>query len=126
MERERNNDSKSTEAGFKSAASLFTPEQLQDLRPIYAPNEKQATETTNAVIGLGAKKVPLQISRYNRQRAFPPDFTNCRNCPDRGLVEQAREDALTRSRPWQTPATTPASTMSGSSFCLRPGDTPIR
>ena len=40
MQRERAADAKSSEVGFKSAASLFTPKDLQQLRPIYAPNEK--------------------------------------------------------------------------------------
>ena len=125
MDRERNNDAKSTESGFKSAASLFTPDDLQKLRPIYAPNERLATETTNALIGLGAKQVPLQMSRYARQRAFPPDFTNCRNNPDRGLVERGRADLANRPKPWMTERM-PDPSSSNSSFCLRPGDTPIR
>lgn len=83
MQRERDADAKSTETGFKSAASLFTPDQLQGLRPIYAPNEKCATETTNQLFGLGAKHVPMQPSRYARQRAFPPDFTTSRCAPSR-------------------------------------------
>lgn len=138
MDREREADAKSSEVGFKSAASLFTPEDLQQLRPIYAPNEKCATETTNQLIGLGAKRVPLNKSRYNRQQAFPPDFTSCRNNPDRVLVEQARDEAATRPKPWLTaprrekvnPNVTitqhhivPRSTTS--SFCIRPGDLPI-
>ena len=127
MARERADDAKSSESGFKSAASLFTPGELQKLRPIYAPNETQATETTNALIGLGARQVPLQMSRYARQRAFPPDFTNCRNCPDRGLVEQGRHTLATRPKPWMTDRLPDPTKMDAtSSFCLRPGDTPIR
>ena len=126
MQRERAADAMSNESGFKSAASLFTPGDLQKLRPIYAPNEKCATETTNQVIGLGARQVPLQMSRYARQQAFPPDFTTSRNNPDRTLVETAQSDAYSRARPWQrqephTPAQVP-----GSAFCPRPGDTPIQ
>merc|ERR1719409_989759 len=103
MQREREADAKSTESGFKSAASLFTPEDLQKLRPIYAPNEKCATDTTNQLFGLGAKAVPLQGSRYARQRAFPPDFTDCRNCPDRQIVELGRETMRQTSKPWLNP-----------------------
>ena len=133
MARERKADSMSMEKGFKSAASLFTPDQLQDLRPNYAPNEIQATETTNSLIGLGAKEVPLQMSRYARQRAFPPDFTNCRNNPDRNIVERASHMANTRQKPWMTPAPPPKDTMQGhivprsvsSSFCTRPGEMPL-
>jgi len=134
MQRERNADAKSNETGFKSAASLFTPEDLQKLRPIYAPNEKCATETTNELIGLGAKRVPLQMSRFAKQRPFPPDFTQCRNCPDRSLVERLQNDARTRARPWQTPPPPPVPKMPAphivpraldSSFCRRPGDMPL-
>lgn len=138
MQREREADAKSSEVGFKSAASLFTPEDLQQLRPIYAPNERCATETTNQLIGLGAKRVPLNKSRYNREQAFPPDFTSCRNNPDRVLVEQSRVEASTRQKPWMTAPRresynpkveitqhhiVPRST--NSSFCIRPGDLPI-
>ena len=135
MARERQADAQSTESGFKSAASLFTPDELQKLRPIYAPNEICATETTNAIIGLGARKVPAQNSRYSRQKAFPPDFTNCRNAPDRGIVERNRLDASTRAKPWMTPAKPPVPEMPAphvvprhpnSSFCVRPGDMPIK
>jgi len=94
MQREREADAKSTESGFKSAASLFTPEDLQKLRPIYAPNEKCATDTTNQLFGLGAKAVPLQGSRYARQRAFPPDFTDCRCAPPMGA---RRDDSCARA-----------------------------
>ena len=135
MERERSNDSKSGETGFKSAASLFTPSDLAALRPIYAPNEKMATETTNALFGLGAKRVPMVKSRFNRQQAFPPDFTQCRNNPDRSLVERAREESRTLAKPWMTPAKPPLPDMPkahivprstyGSSFCVRPGDFPV-
>ena len=57
---------------------------------------------TFAIVGLGAKGYPLQASRYSRQRAFPPDFTTCRNCPDRTLVEAGRETLATRPKPWTT------------------------
>lgn len=78
MDRERAADAQSTEVGFKSAASLFTPADLQSLRPTYAPNEMCATATTNQLFGMGSLRVPHIKSRYNRQPAFPPDFTNCR------------------------------------------------
>lgn len=126
MQRERAADAASTETGFKSAASLFTPADLQKLRPIYAPNEKCATETTGAVIGLGAKKVPLQMSRFARQRSFPPDFTTCRNCPDKGLVDEGRATLNARPKPWQKQTLPDPMATSNSAFCLRPGDTPIR
>ena len=90
MQRERDADSRLTETGFKSAASLFTPEDLQKLRPIYAPNEKCATETTNQLFGLGAKAVPSQASRYSRQRAFPPDFTDSRCVPRAPMASRRR------------------------------------
>lgn len=134
MDRERKADAASGEVGFKSAASLFTPEDLQVLRPVYAPNERHGTQTTNALIGLGAKRVPLVKSRYNRQRAFPPDFTSCRNNPDRSLVERLREDGRSRPKPWATPPPPPLPPIershviprsTTSSFCLRPGDFPI-
>lgn len=134
MQREREADAASSEVGFKSAASLFTPDDLAALRPIYAPNERCATETTNELIGLGAKRVPLVKSRYSRQRAFPPDFTNCRNNPDRSLVERLRDDTRTRSKPWLAPAPPPLPKIEAphivprsatSSFCIRPGDLPI-
>ena len=128
MMREKANDAKSSESGFKSAASLFTPDELKGLKPTYAPNERLATESTNAVIGLGSRtgKVPLQMSRYARQRAFPPDFTQCRNNPDRTLVETAQSDAYSRARPWQRQEPLTPAQVPGSAFCPRPGDTPIR
>ena len=68
--------------------------------------------------------MPLNKSRYSRQQvnevglqlcthhvsaaltfvlillqAFPPDFTNCRNNPDRHLVESLRTESQTRSKP---------------------------
>ena len=134
MAREREADAKSSEVGFKSAASLFTPKDLQSLRPTYAPNEICATESTNQLIGLGAKRVPLNKSRYNRTQAFPPDFTDCRNNPDRQLVENSRHESLIRSRPWRTPAKPPVPEIkqhhiiprsANSSFCVRPGDLPL-
>ena len=134
MERERSNDAKSGEAGFKSAASLFSPADLSALRPTYAPNEKMATNTTNELVGLGAKRVPLVKSRFNRQRAFPPDFTSCRNNPDRSLVERAVEESRMRQKPWLTPSKPPVPEMpashvfprsTSSSFCTRPGEFPI-
>ena len=64
MDRERKADAASGEVGFKSAASLFTPEDLQVLRPVYAPNERHGTQTTNALIGLGASALPV-ISHLN-------------------------------------------------------------
>jgi len=136
MAREKAADAKSGEAGFKSAASLFTPEDLANLRPIYAPNEKCATETTSALHGLGAAKVPMMKSRYNRQKPFPPDSIHCRNNPDRNLVEGMSADLRNMQRPWRTPAPPPMPPIVathivprdelGSSFCRRPGDYPIR
>jgi len=135
MQRERAADAKSSETGFKSAASLFTPDDLQKLRPIYAPNEKCATQTTNELIGLGAKRVPLQMSRYARTKAFPPDFVDCRNNPDRNLVATMQADARNRQRPWRTPAAPPVPAQPAphivprdpySSFCVRPGELPVQ
>jgi len=132
MQRERAADAKSTETGFKSAASLFTPDDLQKLRPIYAPNETCATATTNELIGLGAKRVPLQMSRYARSKPFPPDFVDCRNGPERLLAERSRTDARERPRPWRTetlPREIPNSSNfprgTDSSFCVRSGMLPV-
>lgn len=134
MARERDADAQSSEAGFKSAASLFTPEDLQKLRPIYAPNEKCATETTNQLFGLGAARVPLGKSRYARMKPFPPDSIICRNNPDRSLVESLRHETRTRARPWVTPPAPPLPPIAAphivprsqtSSFCIRPGDIPV-
>ena len=136
MMREKANDAKSSEAGFKSAASLFTPDELKGLKPTYAPNERLATESTNAVIGLGSRtgKVPLQMSRYARQRAFPPDFTQCRNNPDRTLVEASALEATMRPKPWKKdpPPSVPEMPASHifprdpmSSFSVRPGSFPL-
>ena len=135
MDRERAADARSTDTQFKSAASLFTPDDLQKLRPVYAPNERCATETTNQLIGLGSAKVPLQMSRYAKQRPFPPDFTNCRNAPDAPLVERMARENVDRAKPWMTPAKPPVQKMpaphivprasDGSAFCPRPGDMPL-
>jgi len=135
MDRERAADASSGEVGFKSAASLFTPADLQKLRPTYAPNETYGSATTSELIGLGAVKVPLVKSRYNRQPAFPPDFTDCRNNPDRILVERGMAETRTRAKPWltdppppvpQRPAEVVAPRSATSSFCLRPNDYPIQ
>jgi len=134
MQREREADAKSTETGFKSAASLFTPEDLAKLRPTYAPNETCATDTTNAIVGLGARQMPMQQSRYARQKAFPPDFTDCRNNPDRTLVERLRVENVQRAKPWLTPSKPPPpaapgpthmTSRTGSAYCPRPGDLPV-
>ena len=83
MDRERAQDAASTEKGFKSAASLFTPQDLAAMRPTFAPNESYATATSTQLVGYGAKRVPLMKSRFNRADAFPPDFTDSRNGPNR-------------------------------------------
>ena len=78
--------------------------------------------------------MPLVKSRYSRQQAFPPDFTDCRNNPDRTLVETMRTAAQTRSKPWLTEKQEPPVKIVQhhvvprspySSFCVRPGDIPI-
>jgi hypothetical protein len=134
MDRERAADAVSGEVGFKSAASLFTPKDLQSLRPTYAPNERLATETTAALIGLGARRVPLNKSRYNRMAAFPPDFTDSRNNPDRTLVSQGLFETRERAKPWLTdpappvppkPASHIIPRSQHSSFCVRPGEYPV-
>ena len=54
MDRERAQDAASTEKGFKSAASLFTPQDLAAMRPTFAPNESYATATSTQLVGYGA------------------------------------------------------------------------
>jgi len=135
MDRERAADATSGEVGFKSAASLFTPKDLAAMRPTYAPNETYETSTSTQLIGFGAKRVPLNKSRFNRTAAFPPDFTNCRNNPDRMIVERGMAETRNRAKPWLTdpPPPVPDKPFShivpratnGSSFCRRPEDYPI-
>ena len=139
MARDREADSQADhEAGFKSMASFFTPQDLQRLKPSYSQNETHATETTNAIVGLGAMKVPPSKSRFNRQ--MTNDFVAANNSPNRVSTERARAEAIQRSRPWVTPPppqpyTEPtyasASPLSfyetfkrgeGSAFCVRPGE----
>jgi len=139
MDRERAADATSGESGFKSAASLFTPKDLAAMRPTYAPNEAYETTTSTQLIGFGAKRVPLQKSRFNRGAAFPPDFTDCRNNPDRMIVERGMAETRNRARPWLTDPAPPVPTIpaaqntsfttvprsQNSSFCVRPNDYPI-
>ena len=134
-DRERAADSASSESGFKSAASLFTPADLAALRPTYAPNEACSTATTNQLIGLGAQRVPLVKSRYSRMQSFPPDFTDCRNNPDRSLVENSMRETRERAKPWLSDPPPPMPRVPAphvvprdpqSSFCRRPGDYPIQ
>jgi len=140
MDRERASDATSGETGFKSAASLFTPAELQSLRPTYAPNETYGSATSSQLLGLGAAKVPLVKSRFNRMAPHPPDFTNCRNNPNRTMVERGLQETITRAKPWLTDPAPPLpqrpAAMGGgtgsvaprshnSSFCLRPNDYPI-
>mmetsp|Transcript_1295 Transcript_1295/g.3664 ORF Transcript_1295/g.3664 Transcript_1295/m.3664 type:complete len:238 (-) Transcript_1295:272-985(-) len=134
MDRERAADAASTDKGFKSAASLFTPSDLSSMRPTYAPNEAYATATTNMLIGYGAKRVPPAKSRYNRQPAYPPDFTDSKNGPDRTIVEKGMAETCARAKPWLTdpappvPVPMPASHIfprsTTSNFCMRPHEYP--
>ena len=134
MDRERAQDAASTEKGFKSAASLFTPQDLAAMRPTFAPNESYATATSTQLVGYGAKRVPLMKSRFNRADAFPPDFTDSRNGPNRLLVERSLAETRNRAKPWLTdpPPPVPDKPFShsvprsqNSSFCVRPEHYPI-
>ena len=100
MDRERAADEASADKGFKSAASLFSPSDISAMRPTYAPNESYATTTSGQLYGYGAKRVPLSKSRFNRTSAFPPDCVDCRNNPDRGIVERGMNETKRRARPW--------------------------
>jgi hypothetical protein len=93
--------------GLKSEAvtSFLTPHDLQQLRPSYSQNETCATETTNSVIGLSSKRVPVPpVSKHSREGPFPPDFIECSNQPNRPMVERMKAEARARARPWATPA----------------------
>ena len=134
MDRERAADDASADKGFKSAASLFSPSDISAMRPTYAPNESYATTTSGQLYGYGAKRVPLSKSRFNRTSAFPPDCVDCRNNPDRGIVERGMNETKRRARPWlsdpappvpEKPASHIIPRSQHSSFCIRPGQYPI-
>lgn len=82
-----------------STMANVTPELYEQMKPTYGANDKYATETSAALIGLGARSAPHSVPYFSRSVVTPSLAMESRNDQQRCQVEVGNLERRTMSRP---------------------------